>query len=199
MQRLTGILVTTAAMGTVVAGVTPLASADTAGGANNVVLVSNTVDGATASRSRLAMAYDPADTVANQNIASASGNDCKGCRTVAVAMQLVVVEGDPSTVAPANAAVASNGSCTNCSTYAFAYQYVARPGRVVYLSATAQRGMVSLRQQADAIAASNVSYDEMKVELDSVLGQFVQVVDQNMEAAGAPSNGTTFTATNIAS
>jgi len=106
MQRLTGILVTTAAMGTVVAGVTPLAAADTAGGANNVVLVSNTVDGATASRSRLAVAHDPADTVANQNIASATGNDCNGCRTVAVAMQLVVVEGDPSTFAPANAAVA---------------------------------------------------------------------------------------------
>src|SRR5437588_813692 len=80
MQRRTGILLTAAAMGTVVAGATPLAGADTAGGANNVVLVNNTVDGATAARSHLSVAHDPADTVANQNIASATGNDCNGCR-----------------------------------------------------------------------------------------------------------------------
>ena len=199
MQRLTGILLTTAAMGTVVAGATPLAGAVTAGGANNVVLVNNTVDGATASRSHLAVAYDPADTVANQNIASATGNDCNGCRTVAVAMQLVVVEGSPSTFVPANAAVAANGSCTNCQTFSFAYQYVVQPGRVVYLGATAQQQLLTLRQQADAIASSNESYDDMKVELDTVFGQFVQVVNDNMQAAGASSNGTTYTASNLAS
>jgi hypothetical protein len=113
-------------------------------------------------------------------------------------MQLVMVEGNPSTFAPANAAAAVNGSCTNCQTFAFAYQYVVQPGRIVYLSADAQQQLASLRRQADTIASSNESYADMQVELDSLFSQFVQVVNDNMQAAGASSNGTTYTASNIA-
>lgn len=196
MRRILQVLLATATSSSVAVAASAVATADAAGagGANNIVQVRNTVDGATAARSQLSVAYDPADTVANQNIAAASSTDCNGCRTVSVAMQLVIVEGYPHTFEPANAAVASNGSCTSCQTYAFAFQYVVQPGRVVYLGADAQQQLQALRARAGEIASSNASYDEMQVELDGVMQQFVDVVNANMHNAGAPVNGTMYRA-----
>jgi hypothetical protein len=167
-----------------VALLAPPASAE--GGADNVVLATNTVDGSTVARDRAQIAYDPGDTVANENVASARGTDCTGCRTVAVAMQIVVVESSPSDFEPHNAAAATNGGCDQCTTYAFAFQHVIQPGHVVYLSADGQQRLAELRREVDAIAASPASYDEMKLQLEDVFGRMVQTVVDDLHAAGAP-------------
>ncbi|HEX6596883.1 MAG TPA: hypothetical protein VF045_08105, partial [Acidimicrobiales bacterium] len=49
---------------------------------------------------------------------------CTDCETVAVAIQIVLVSGDPDVVAPQNVAVAVNDDCELCLTLALAYQYV---------------------------------------------------------------------------
>ena len=172
------------------AGPTGVVGADPAGGANNVVLVSNTVDGSTTARDGVQVAYDPGDTVANQNVASSKGTDCTGCRTVAVAMQVVVVESSPSDFEPHNAAAATNNNCSGCTTYAFAFQYVVQPGRVVYISSTGQQRLASLRRQVDTVTASSLSYDDMKAQLESLFVQIVQTVNDDMRAAGANASGT---------
>lgn len=162
----------------------------TAGGADNIVLVSNTVDGSTAARDAVQVAYDPTDTVANQNVASSHSTDCNGCRTVAVAMQIVVVEGNPSDFEPQNAAVAANDACTGCATFAYAFQYVVQPGRVVYLSAAGQQRLASLRHQVDEATASSLSYSDMKAELEGLFLQIVQTVNDDLTAASAPAAAT---------
>lgn len=170
----------------------------TAGGADNVVLASNTVDNASVARDRIQIAHDPMDTVANQNIASAQSTGCTGCRTVAVAMQVILVESSPHDFEPANAAVASNGGCDSCQTYAFAFQYVIQPGQVVYLSGAAQQQLAQLRAQADAIASSDLTAPDMQVALDAVFAQVVSTVNTQMQAAGASSTGQVWEATRIA-
>ena len=191
MRSITHVLLATVTTGTVVVASTGFAAADTAsGGADNVVQVVSTTDGGLASRAHLQVAHDPADTVANQNIAVATGSNCTGCRTVAVAMQVVMVEGQPSTFVPANAAVATNANCMSCQTYAFAYQYVLQPGRMVHLSASAQQELASLRARATAVASSNESVGEIQTDLDTLWSEFVGVVDTEMQANGAPATGT---------
>jgi hypothetical protein len=170
------------------AGQPPAASA-AAGGADNIVVVTNTVDGSAASRTALQVAHDPAETVANQNLATARSTDCTACRTVSVAMQVVVVEGFPHDFEPANAAVASNGGCTSCQTYAFAFQYVVQPGRMVYLSGDAQQRIAALRAQVDAVAGSDLSYLDMGVQLRDLFTQFSSVVSQELQAAGLAGDG----------
>jgi len=199
MRRGTHLLLATALSCAVVLAGTGFAAGDTAaGGANNVVLVSNSLDNTPVARSKLAVAHDRAPTVANANIASASSTNCTGCRTVAVAMQLVVVEGSPQDFEPANVATATNGNCSSCQTYAFAYQYVVQPAQVVYLGADAQRALHAIRDQAEAIASSNDTYAEMKVELDAVFAQFVETANEGFRAAGAPAIGHEFAASNAA-
>jgi len=170
------------------AGQPPAASA-AAGGADNIVAVTNTVDGTGASRAALQVAHDPADIVANQNLATARSTDCISCRTVSVAMQIVVVEGFPHDFEPANAAVAFNGGCTSCQTYAFAFQYVVQPGRMVYLSGDAQQAIAALRAQVNAVAASDLSYEDMGVRLKELFTQFTGVVSQELQAAGPAGEG----------
>src|SRR5438067_13310190 len=71
-----------------------------AGGANQVVLAQATADGQTVDRSGLQIASYGGDTADSANIAEAQSHDCTGCGTVAVAVQVLFVTGDPHTVSP---------------------------------------------------------------------------------------------------
>lgn len=167
-------------------GVAGPAGAADEGGAKNVVLAQNTTDGNSFARSGVMVAYDAGDTVANENLALANSFDCTGCRTVAVAMQVVIVESSPQDVAPKNAAVAGNGGCVSCQTYAYAYQYVITPGTMVTLSATAQQSIADIRRQAAGIADSGGSYDDIRVQLDGLCNQLAAVVTTDLGMTDAP-------------
>jgi putative peptide zinc metalloprotease protein len=61
--------------------------------------------------------------VDSTNAAYAFAN-CKGCTTVAVSFQVVLVVGRSDTIAPINVAQALNGNCPACVTVAIAHQIV---------------------------------------------------------------------------
>jgi putative peptide zinc metalloprotease protein len=61
--------------------------------------------------------------VTNTNSAFAFAN-CRGCTTVAVSFQVVLVVGQSNTIAPINAAGALNVDCPACTTVAVATQIV---------------------------------------------------------------------------
>jgi hypothetical protein len=156
---------------------TPMAASDDSGGANNVVLATETADRSTLSRSALQLSQVGGPTVASSNIAFAKSYACTGCNSVAVALQAVVVTGDPSTVVPGNAAVATNDGCTGCTSYAFAYQYVVSVGRPFYLDPAAQGQLATLRAQIAELAASDLPPDELTSRLDAVVAQFKTTID----------------------
>jgi putative peptide zinc metalloprotease protein len=86
-------------------------------------------------RSRTRLAFDVeqthADAVTARNTASAYAQ-CTGCRTVAVAFQIVLAGGSPTTLDVGNLSQAVNDEgCTRCQTTALAYQFVvAADGRI---------------------------------------------------------------------
>jgi hypothetical protein len=189
-HRLTILVTAAVALSTGAAVMPQGAGAATAGGGDNVVIVQNRVDNNAVARDSLRVDYDPAD-VANQNVAIAESSSCTGCRTVSVAMQVVLEESNAQTVAPSNAASAVNGGCNFCTTFAFAYQYLLTPYQVVYLSAGTQQQIANIDRQVNAVAASDLSYSDMTAQLDALFAQLVSTVNQNLHAAGIPATGTT--------
>jgi putative peptide zinc metalloprotease protein len=180
-----GVLVALALVAVMGPGASPAAAA----GGNNVVLAMNEVDDSHHSRSGVMVAIAAGDTVDSENLAFATSN-CHNCRTVAVAMQAVLITSDASIVAPQNAAVAVNENCSSCQTMAAAYQYVVTTGGPVHLSAHGQQQLARLRQAAAAAAASGLSFSELEAEFDGLYEQLRAVIDHEVVSAGGTPAGT---------
>jgi putative peptide zinc metalloprotease protein len=92
-------------------------------GDNQAVAVSYD-DGQTVTDSSTAMTWErDGSDVDNRNEAYALAS-CLGCRTRAVAFQVLLVVGHHGTIAPSNKAVALNERCVRCSTRSLAIQLV---------------------------------------------------------------------------
>jgi Fe-S cluster biogenesis protein NfuA len=194
LRRRLATLVATALAALVVA-VLP-AGADPTGGANNVVIVQNTTDGATVARAHTQVVPVPIDTVTSANIAAAVNAGCTGCHSSAVAVQIAILEGSPSTFTPANVAVATNGGCESCGAYAYARQYWIQTSGPANLDGAARAQIAELRQEISAVAASILPSDavtdpslsrdfELDAKLNALTDQLIQVVTDGLQDAGA--------------
>ena len=93
------------------------------GEGDNQALAVNTTDGSTVYDVAFALVWADDDTVVNSNEAYALAT-CTGCRTVAVAFQVVLVVGSADIVVPQNLSGAVNYACVECVTTALAQQLV---------------------------------------------------------------------------
>jgi hypothetical protein len=174
-----------------------------AGGANHVVISSTTSGSDWHVRASTQVAPVAGDTVTSANIASAAASTCTGCHSTAVAVQLLMVTGNPSYYAPANVASATNGACDGCGSYAYAWQYVLQTDEPVHLTLAAHQRIESLRQQIGDVAASilpsdaltdpcippdgppypcQTRDDELTAALDSLTAQLKEAVDSGVVA-----------------
>ncbi|HWG74458.1 MAG TPA: hypothetical protein VG184_10435 [Acidimicrobiales bacterium] len=117
--------------------------------------------------------------------------DCKGCTTVAVSFQVVLVVGQSNVVTPVNAAVALNYNCPACTTTAIADQIV-----------------VTLRSQPSTILVEELDAAMQKLNFLPELGSggtptaiasqvaaVQQQIDTELNQSGlVPDNTSTFTA-----
>jgi hypothetical protein len=165
------------------------AGAVTAGGANNVVIVSASAGNPVSERSALQVSSMGGPSDASSNIADATSTNCDGCRAAAAAFQAVFITGDADTIVPANVASAANGGCTNCDSFAYAYQYVTTTQGPVFLSPAAQVEMTQLRQDAANAVASGMSDADLRTTLDSIAGEFAQTIQNDLQRAGVPAQG----------
>jgi hypothetical protein len=160
-----------------------------AGGPNNVVLSEATASPegapATVERSSFQVLPTRTDELTSRNLAQAYSHDCTGCRAVAVALQAVIVTGDPSTVAPVNVSAAVNERCSRCATYAFAYQYVVSADRPDEVSGSTRRTLWQLRREADDLAHSGLPFPELDAKLRNVAARLKATVDAELARDGA--------------
>jgi hypothetical protein len=152
-------------------------------GGKNVVIVINQTDGRLASRAGILFGRASGPSVVPENIASATSS-CVDCRTVAVAIQAVVVISDPNVASPRNAAAAVNAGCLRCETFAYAWQYVVSTGGPVRMTPEGLGTIADLRAEASSLAASDLSFPELEARLDAVAARFRAVVDQEVERVG---------------
>lgn len=174
---------------------TGTALGDGGGGANNVVSVVNSAG--TLLRGHAQVAFFGGDNSQSSNIASALSQNCTGCHTRAVAVQELVLTGDPSQFAPSNAASAVNSGCEGCDTVAYAYQDVIQSSRGAYLTPQVQAQVQDLESQI-AAAASDLSISDtpytaadgsvhspLTDKLESLAGQLDAVVRDGLVSDGS--------------
>jgi hypothetical protein len=120
------------------------------------------------------------DNLQSTNVARADSTDCTDCRTVAVAVQAVLVKHNPPTAEPKNVAIALNENCVSCTTYAFAYQYVVATESRVVLSDRGRARVAALREQIDTAAHSELSPDDLNVRLRELAADFRAAIDADL-------------------
>ena len=164
--------------------VTPAAAQEGGSGGKNVVLVSNTTDSRTTGRAGIALGRSTAPTSVPENLASARSS-CKDCRTVAVAMQAVLIFNEPDVATPNNAAVAVNAGCTRCATMAYAWQYVVSTDGPVTLTTEGNTTLSEIRAEASRLANSDLPFPELEARLDDLAAQMRAVVDEETREVGS--------------
>jgi len=120
------------------------------------------------------------DVVTTTNAAVAVSS-CSACQTVAIAIDVVFVQSDPTVYKPVNVAVAENVSCTSCATLADAYQFVISTGGAVRLTPRGQREIHQIREQLEDLErCSGCSILDLQARVDGLVSELKQVLSTQL-------------------
>jgi hypothetical protein len=153
---------------------------DSGTGPDQVVWAKTTGTSATDLLSGVQVGSYKGDNLQSTNVARADSTDCTNCRTVAVAVQAVLVKHNPPTAEPKNFAIAVNENCLSCTTYAFAYQYVVATEERVVLTDKGRDRVASLRERIDTAAHSDLSPDDLNIRLRELAAEFREAIDRDL-------------------
>jgi hypothetical protein len=118
--------------------------------------------------------------VVDQENAAVAISSCTSCQTTAIAIQIVLVEGNPTTVSPQNAAAAVNSDCTLCDTFASAYQFVVGTNGPVRFTHRGLRELYDIRREIERWGDQHLSNDEIKALLPDVIARIQHVLDTQL-------------------
>jgi hypothetical protein len=145
----------------------------------NVVQILNKTPGRLKMVSSVQLNRIRGDVVTPLNAAIAVGQDCTGCQTIAVALQLDLYVQGAHNVSPENYAIALNVRCTQCVTIAHAIQFalpVSDPeddNNDGQDAKDAKKLLRDMQKELDAIAKDrNITVDQAEQRVEVVLQQF---------------------------
>jgi hypothetical protein len=153
---------------------------DTGTGPDQVVWAKTTGTNAADLLSGVQVGSFKGDNLQSANVARGESTDCTDCRTVAVAVQAVLVKGSPQIAEPKNVAIAINQGCLRCTTYAFAYQYVVTTEDRVRLTWRGRARVSVLRDEIDTVAHSDLSPDDLNARLNALAADFRTAIDTDL-------------------
>ena len=157
-----------------------LSSDDSANGGDNLALAVNTKDDSSVIKFAFDVRRVMNEVVDNTNAAVAAAS-CENCRTVAVAIQVILIVNDPDVVSPTNLALAMNVECTSCETLASAYQYVFTTDGQVVFSTEGWRQIVEIRKAVqDLLKDESLDLATIQAELDVITDQLYAVVTEEL-------------------
>jgi putative peptide zinc metalloprotease protein len=152
--------------------------------ADNAAIAVNTKDGSTVFKVAFAIRHVMGDVVDETNAAVAY-NSCNDCAAVAIAFEIVLVEGSPSVVTPQNVAIAFNENCTTCVAVAEAYQFVLGGGTgPVHFDAEGNKILADLRKQLHSLKKEDLTLAELQARLDAMAAQIADVLANHLVPAG---------------
>ena len=160
----------------------------------------NSEDGSVAYDVSFALVWVEDDTALNRNEAFAAAS-CRGCTTVAVAFQVVLLVGSVDVVVPQNLSTAANYACVECVTYALATQLVVTVPGPLDEADTAELAAIWAELQAFGEQIEGVPLAELKDRLTEFEARILGVVrpegtdpavapTSSSETSGAGSSGT---------
>ena len=173
------------------AGAEPTSAPTQPGAAgDNIVVVVNQHDGKREARSKDEIEFVGGDVVSSRNVAAAY-SQCTGCRTVAVAVQVVLATGSASEVTPQNMALAINQQCTGCTTMAWAYQYMATTGGDVRLADGVKAAFHSTGAQIADLIEQPLAFEELDSRIDGLIDEMWAGISFELKRIGKPQGRTT--------
>lgn len=168
---------------------------------DNTAVASNTKDGKSVFKLAFSVRKVTGDVdAANTAVAYAS---CTDCRTVAVAIQVVLVSGDVDSATPENVAVAINYDCTECETLARAFQFVYGTGEELEFTKEGKKRLHDLKKQVQNLKhRDDLTLAQLSDELAVIAAEVAEVVENETQVekpSGRPADPTTTTSTTLAS
>jgi putative peptide zinc metalloprotease protein len=173
MRRLTTILAALAlALGLAV-------GAPAAARADNTAIAVNTKDGSSVFKFAFAIKHVMSSVVDETNAAVAYSS-CTDCRTTAIAIEIVLVEGNPTTFTPTNAAIAVNYQCTLCNTFAAAYQFVVQGSGPMHFTHDALNELKDVRKAIRRLEDQNLDPFQLQAALDPLIARIQKVLTTSL-------------------
>jgi putative peptide zinc metalloprotease protein len=151
-------------------------------GDDNAAVAINLKDGASVFRFAFELRQTMNDVVDSTNAAVAY-SQCENCRTVALAVQVVLVASDPSVVMPENVAVAVNYECTSCETFAAAYQFVIGTDGPVEFTTAGRTELNRIRKELRFLIREDLPFDELQARIDELMDRLRWVLDNELVPA----------------
>jgi putative peptide zinc metalloprotease protein len=149
---------------------------------DNAAIAINTKDGSSLFRLAFEIRRVAGDIVDHQNVALAWGQ-CQSCRTTAIAIQIVLVEGSPSVVTPVNLAVAVNTNCNLCQTFATAYQFVVGTNGPVEFTKEGKRELARIHRELRRLRKEDLSPAELDARVKALMERVRRVLAEELVPA----------------
>ena len=111
---------------------------------------------------------------------------CESCRTVAIAIQVVLVMPKPKAVRPQNLALALNDTCTLCETLATAHQFVIGRGKPVRLSDAGKARIAEIRRQFEELRTTGdeLTFDQVRARITALVAELRDVLANEVNPVG---------------
>ncbi len=142
---------------------------------DNAAVATNTQDGMFVFRLAFDLQFIQGGVIDQSNTAMAYGN-CQACRTIAIAIQVLIATGDIQVAAPTNLAVALNDRCPSCVTLAYAYQLVLAVPSVLSLTPEGREKLAALLAAVVLVSSSDAPVDQIRAQLDGLMDELREVV-----------------------
>jgi putative peptide zinc metalloprotease protein len=158
-------------------------------GNDNTAVATNTKDNSYLFKFAFKVSRTAGDTVDAGNAAAAVAS-CSYCETVAVAIQVVLVSGDPSTFTPTNVAIAYNQDCYECVTLADAFQFVFGTGsEPAHLTKEGKDQLKAIKREFKDLQKNGGSLtpDELQARVAALAQQVFEVYSTQLVPKGNPS------------
>lgn len=160
-------------------------------GKDNTAIAVNTKDGSSLFRFAFSITRVTGGVVDAGNAAVAYAS-CTQCQTVAIAIQIVLVEGSPDVFTPTNLAIAINSGCTACDTLATAYQFVFQSSGRLELTPDGHKRLKDILKQIKDLRDSGLSAPELQARVDVLAKEIYTVFSTELRVVGKPpSDGST--------
>jgi len=150
---------------------------------DNAAIAVNTKDGTTVFKVAFAIRHVMGDVVDQTNGAVAYAS-CTDCAAVAVAFEIVLVEGNPSTVTPTNVAIAINDNCDTCVAVAEAYQFVLGTGGLVHFDHEGNKILSEIRRELHSMRKEDLTLDQLQARLDNIAARIADVLANHLVPIG---------------
>ena len=152
---------------------------------DNVAAAVNTTDGKTVYAISLKIVQTDADTIDATNAAVAVAS-CADCQTVSIALEGVLIIGEPSNFEPTNIALALNSDCTSCQTLASAYQHFVQNDTRVRISGAGRREIAEVRAGLQSLRTSGLDVIAVQAKVDEYAARLIRVLETEVYPIGRP-------------